>query len=97
MGKKFKVQTEVKTYGSYSYHSDGCYENSSMFYDMLFTLSTSYIAYSIYTMLKYQDFLLIILLIANSGNYLHLSIVVNIKTVCNNNLLSVHFNFNSNY
>ncbi len=37
------------------------------------------------------------LLIANSGNYLHLSIVVHYKKVCNNNLLRVNFNFNSNY
>ncbi len=43
------------------------------------------------------DFLLFILLIANSGNYLHLSIVVHYKTVCSNNLLSVNYNFNSNY
>ncbi len=34
---------------------------------------------------------------ANSGNYLHLSIVVHYKIVCNNNLLIVKFNFNSNY
>ncbi len=41
--------------------------------------------------------MLFILLIANSGNYLHLSIVVHYKTVCNNKLLSVNFYFNSNY
>ncbi len=37
------------------------------------------------------------LLIANSGNYPHLSIVVHYKTVRNNNVLSVNYNFNSNY
>ncbi len=50
-------------------------------------------------MLKYQDVLLCILtlLVANSGNYLHFSIVVHYKTVCNNEVLSVNYNFNSNY
>ncbi len=43
------------------------------------------------------DFLLFILFIANSGNYLHLSIVVHYKTVCSNNILSVNYNFNSDY
>ncbi len=38
-----------------------------------------------------------ILLIANIGNYLHLSIVVHYKTVRNNNVLSVNYSFNSNY
>ncbi len=51
--------------------------------------------YSIFTMLKYQAFLLFMLLIANSGNYLHLSIVVHYKTC--NKLLSVNFNIDSNY
>ncbi len=37
------------------------------------------------------------LLVANSGNYLHFSIVVHYKTVCNNEVLSVNYNFNSNY
>ncbi len=32
----------------------------------------------------------------NSGNYLHFSIVVNYKTVQNNNVLSVNYSFNSN-
>ncbi len=41
---------------------------------------------------KIARFLLFILLIANSGNYLHLSIVVHYKTVCNNNVLSVNYN-----
>ncbi len=35
--------------------------------------------------------MLFILLIANSGNYLHLSIVVHYKTVCSNNVLSVNY------
>ncbi len=48
-------------------------------------------------MLKYQDFPLFILLIANSGNYLHLSIVVHYKTVRNNNVLSVNYSLKSNY
>ncbi len=38
-----------------------------------------------------------ILLIANSGNYLHLGVVVHYKTVRNNNLLSVIYSLNSNY
>ncbi len=33
------------------------------------------------TLLKLQDFLLFILLIANSGNYLHLNILVHYKTI----------------
>ncbi len=37
----------------------------------------------------FADFLLFILLIANSGNYLHISVVLHYKTVCNN--------LNSNY
>ncbi len=39
--------------------------------------------------------MLFLLLIENSGNYLHLSIVVHYKTVCNNNILSVNYSFNS--
>ncbi len=35
-------------------------------------------------------------LLANSGNYLHLSIVVHYKKVRNNNL-SVNYNFNSKF
>ncbi len=54
-------------------------------------------AAAIYYMLKEQDFLLFMLRIANSGNYLHLSIVVHYKTVRNNNVLSVNYSFNSNY
>ncbi len=53
-------------------------------------------SYSIYTV-KIAGFSAIYILIANSGNYLHLSIVVHYKTVCNNKLLSVNFNINSNY
>jgi len=53
--------------------------------------------YSIYTMKKLLDFLLFILIIANSGSYLHLGIVVHYKTVCYNNVLSVNYSFNSNY
>ncbi len=34
------------------------------------------------------------LLIENSANYLHLSIVVHYKTVHNNNILSVDLSFN---
>ncbi len=37
------------------------------------------------------------LYIANSGNYLLLSILVHYKTVRNNNVLSVNYHFNSNY
>ncbi len=43
----------------------------------------------------FQNFQLFLLLIANSGNYLHLSIVVHYVTVCNNNVLSVNYNFKS--
>ncbi len=39
----------------------------------------------------------IVLYRSNSGNYLHFSIVVHYKTVCNNKVLSVNYNFNSNY
>ncbi len=53
--------------------------------------------YYIYTMIKLLDFLLFILIIANSGHYLHLGIVVHYKTVCDNNVLSVNYSFNSNY
>ncbi len=60
---------------------------------MLFTLSANNY---IFTLLKKQAFLLFILLIANSGNYLHLSIVVYYKTVRNNNILSVNYSFDSN-
>ncbi len=35
--------------------------------------------------------------VANIGNYLHFIIVVHYKTVCNNEVLSVNYNFNSNY
>ncbi len=35
-----------------------------------------------------------ILLIANIGNYMHLSIVVHYKTLRNNNVLSVNYSFN---
>ncbi len=34
--------------------------------------------------------------VANSGNYLHFSIVVHYKSVCNNEVLSVNYHFNSN-
>ncbi len=34
-----------------------------------------------------------ILLIANSGNYLHLGVVVHYKTVRNNNILSVNYSY----
>ncbi len=47
---------------------------------------------SIYTV-KIARFSAIILLIANSGNNLHLSIVVHYKTACNNNVLSVNYSF----
>ncbi len=46
---------------------------------------------SIYTVKIASFFLLFILLIANSGNYLHLSIVVHYKTVRNNNVLRVNY------
>ncbi len=45
-----------------------------------------------------QGFLLFKLLVANSGNYMHLSFVVHYKKrVCNNKLLSVNLNINSNH
>ncbi len=46
---------------------------------------------SIYTVIIY------IRLIANSGNYVHLSIVVHYKPARDNKVLSVNYNFNSNY
>ncbi len=46
---------------------------------------------SIYTMSNLQYFLLFITLIANSGKYMHLSIVVHYKTVCNTNILSANY------
>ncbi len=51
---------------------------------MLFTPSEN--SYRFYL----HEFLLFILLIANSGNYLHLSIVVHYKIVRTNNVLSVN-------
>ncbi len=48
---------------------------------------------STYTV-KIANFLLFV---ANSDNYLRLSIVVHYKTVHNNNILSANDNFNSNY
>ncbi len=51
----------------------------------------------LFTLLKYQDFLLYIQRVANSGNYLHFSIVLHYKTVCNYNVLGVNYNFDSNY
>ncbi len=66
------------------------------FNDMLFTLSA--ISYRFYLhYVKIAGFSAIyILLIVNSGIYLHLSIVVHYKTVRNNNVLSVNYSFNSN-
>ncbi len=52
---------------------------------------------SIYTVKIARFSAIYILLIANSGNYLHLSFVVHNKTVRNNNVLSVNYSFNSNY
>ncbi len=66
-------------------------EGSGYLHKVLIVLS------AICTMLKEPGFLLFLLLIANSGNYLHLSIIVHYKTVCNNNVLSVNFSLNSNY
>ncbi len=54
------------------------------FNNMLFTPSEN--SYRFYL----HKFLLFILLIANSGNYLHLSIVVHYKIVRTNNVLSVN-------
>ncbi len=51
---------------------------------------------SIYTV-KIAKKNICILLIANNGNYLHLSIVVHYKIVHNNNVLRVNLSFNSNY
>ncbi len=52
---------------------------------------------SIYTVKIARVSAIYILLIANSGNYLHLIIVVHYKTVRNNNVSSVNCSFNSNY
>ncbi len=65
--------------------------------DAIYTKCTQQLIIFKYIMLKYQDFPLFILLIANSGNYLHLSIVVHYKTVRNNNVLSVNYSLKSNY
>ncbi len=46
-----------------------------------------------YTIIYYNN--IFKLLNANSAKYLHLSIVVHSKTVCNNNILSVNYNFNT--
>ncbi len=63
---------------------------------MLFTLSAN--SYRLYLQyVKIARFSAIyILLIANSGNYLHLGIVVHYKTV-RNSVLSANYSFNSNY
>ncbi len=53
-------------------------------------------AADIYTVKIARVSVIYILLIANSGNYLHLSIVVHYKPVHNNNALSVNYSFNSN-
>ncbi len=66
--------------------------------NMLLTLcANSYKSYVHYVRIARPSAIYTRLLIANSGNYLHLSIVVHYKTVRNNNLLSVNYNFNSNY
>lgn len=39
----------------------------------------------------------ILLLFANSGTFLQLSIIVHYKTECNDKVLSVNYNFNLNY
>lgn len=45
---------------------------------------------------KITGFLQFVIVIANRGNYLHLSIVIH-KAICNNNALSVNYSHNLNY
>ncbi len=73
-----------------------CISDAIYFTECLFTLSANSYRFYLHYVKIARVSAIYILLIANSGNYLHLSIVVHYKTVCNN-VLNVNYSFNSNY